>query len=46
MNRLVEQGVVFYLSNPATYRSPIHQNGTTAKDALLMEKFINAECVR
>ncbi len=31
---------------PATSRSPINQNGTMAKDALLQEKFISAECVR
>ncbi len=39
-------GCAFYLKPPATSRSPINQNDTMAKDALLLEKFISAECVR
>ncbi len=42
----VEQSVVFYLKPTVTSRSPKNQNGTVAKDALLMEKFVSAECVR
>ncbi len=38
--------VMFYLKPPATARSPINQNGTMAKDALLLKEFICAECVR
>ncbi len=42
----VELGVVFYL-NPQPRLDPRkNQNGTLAEDALLMEKFISAECVR
>ncbi len=45
--RFVEQGVVFYLISPRHVSIPRkNQNGTMAKDALLMEKFISAECVR
>ncbi len=44
--RIVELGAVFYL-NPQPRLDPRkNQNGTLAKDALLMEKFISAECVR
>ncbi len=42
----VEQGVIFFLKPPATSRSPKNQNGTMAKDALLLENVISAECVR
>ncbi len=42
----VEQGVVFYSSPPTTSRFPKNQNGTMAKDALLIESFISAERVR
>ncbi len=45
-NKLVEHGVVFYLNPPVTSQSTITPNGTMAKDALLMENFISAECVR
>ncbi len=43
---LVEQGIVFYLQPPATSRSPINQNGTMTRDALLLGKFISTGCVR
>ncbi len=43
---LVELGVVFYL-NPQPRLDPRkNQNGTMAKNALFMEKFISAESVR
>ncbi len=45
--RFVEQGVVFYLISPSHVSIPRkNQNGTMAKDALLMEKFISAERAR
>ncbi len=44
--RIVELGIVFYL-NPLPRLDPQkNQNGTMAKDALLMEKFTSAESVR
>ncbi len=44
--RIVELGDVFYL-NPLPHLDPQkNQNGTMAKDALLMEKFTSAESVR
>ncbi len=45
-NESVELGVVFYLKPPSHVSIPKNQNGTMAKDALFMEKFISAECVR
>ncbi len=45
-NESVELGVVFYLKSPSHVSIPKNQNDTLAKDALFMEKFISAECVR
>ncbi len=46
LKQLVELSVLFYL-NPQPRLDPRkNQNGTMAEDALLMEKFISAECVR
>ncbi len=43
----VEQGIVFYLIPPSHVSiQEKNQNGTMAKDALFMEKFVSAECVR
>ncbi len=44
--RFVELGAAFYLKPPSHVSIPRNQNGTMAKVALLMEKFISAECVR
>ncbi len=42
-DNFVELGVVFY---PETRLDPPNQNGTMAKDALLLATFISAGCVR
>ncbi len=45
-NKLVKLGVVFYLISPSHVSIPKNQNGTMTKDALLIEMFCSAECVR
>ncbi len=42
----VELGCYVLLKPPSHVLIPRNQNGTMAKDALLMEKFISAVCVR